>query len=166
MALKSPVINLLEQLQQVLAALSDQQYTTPVALLSHATIGQHTRHIIEFYAALQEGYDNGVVNYDKRKRDFFIESDRSFAIAMLVEIAHEVDRPDKELSLVVDFNRGAEDRVQVTTNYFRELIYNLEHTIHHMALLRIGIGAISEIRLPGEFGVAASTLKFRLACAQ
>jgi len=54
----------------------------------------------------------------------------------------------------------------VETNYYRELIYNLEHTIHHMALIKVGINEVSCIAVPEGFGIATSTIKFRRSCAQ
>lgn len=149
----------LEQLQEALSALTDHQYACPVASLSDATIGQHVRHVIEFFQELNKGYECGVVNYDQRKRDHLIETGRQRAIQALQTI--DLVHPDKELWLVSN-----DHSVRVRTNYHRELLYNLEHLVHHMALLRIGIEAVSTIRLPGSFGVAASTLKFREECAQ
>jgi len=46
------------------------------------------------------------------------------------------------------------------------MAYNLEHTIHHMALMKAGIREVAGIEMPESFGVASSTLKFRSACAQ
>lgn len=158
MHLREPILNLLEQLQLVITQLSDQQYTTPSPLLSNATIGQHIRHIIEFFSALNNGYDTGIINYDKRKRDYYIESDRHVAIYQLYEIHESFDKPDKVLLLVAEFDQT----VTISTNYFRELLYNLEHVIHHMALIRVAI----TIPLPESFGIASSTLKFRKTCAQ
>jgi hypothetical protein len=164
MSLLYPINQLLEQLQQVLEVLTDRQYTTPVDLLSGAPPGSHVRHVIEFYGELLAGYETGIVNYDQRKRDHSIESDRRVAIGKLQEIGRAIARPDKELSLAGEYNQG--QTVTVPTNYLRELIYNLEHTVHHMALLRVGIGVVSAVPLPAGFGVASSTIKFRTACAQ
>lgn len=153
------IIDLLEQLKHVLESLSNEQYTTPAKVLSGATIGQHTRHILEFFIELDKGYENGIVDYDKRLRDHTIESDKFFAINVMNEIAASILRPDKQLILHVEYG-------DIPTNYFRELIYNMEHMVHHMALIRIGIGNISDIVVSGEFGVAASTLKYRQSCVQ
>jgi hypothetical protein len=166
MELKHPITDLLEQLEFIIEKLSDDQYTAPVSLLSNATIGQHARHIIEFFLELDKGYYNGIVNYDKRKRDYEIESNRYFAIQKLDEIKNRLLSDDKNLLLKIELSAEDCSEIEVKTNYFRELIYNLEHTVHHMALMRIGVASVSDILLPEKFGVAASTIKFRKACAQ
>jgi hypothetical protein len=166
MELTTPITNLLEQLEFVIEKLSDKQYTAPVSLLSNATIGQHARHVIEFFLELEKGYYNGIVNYDKRKRDYEIESNRSIAIRKLHEIKNRLLNADKNLLLSVELSPDEQAAIEIKTNYFRELIYNLEHTVHHMALMRIGLAAVSDILLPEGFGIAPSTIKFRKACAQ
>lgn len=166
MYLKAPITNLLQQLQQVLEALSDQQYTVPVALMSNSSLGQHVRHIIEFYLELHHGYLYGTVNYDKRKRDEAIASNRLFAIKKLDEIRVGLARSDKQLFLAASYSTTDQEEITVSTNYYRELVYNLEHTVHHMALMRIAIATVSDLQLPADFGLAISTLKFRQSCAQ
>ena len=52
------------------------------------------------------------------------------------------------------------------SNYYREVMYNLEHAIHHHALIKIGIQQFTAIELPESFGVAPSTMQYRKACAQ
>jgi hypothetical protein len=166
MQLKEPISNLLEQLQYVIDGLSNEQYIQPIKVLSQSTIGQHTRHILEFFIELNKGYENGMVDYDKRIRNHAIESDKYYAINTMQQINDCLVKPDKDLILMVEYGTETDHRSQVFTNYLRELVYNMEHTVHHMALIRIGVTAISEVEIPAEFGIAASTLKFRKACAQ
>jgi len=166
MQLSPPIQQLFRQLLNVLEDLSDTQYSLPVDLLSGATIGQHIRHIIEFFEELNKGYVNGTVNYDRRSRSLALEVTRSLAISQLSAMLHSVDRPEKGLLLMTHLSGGDTTPVIIPTNYSRELLYNMEHIVHHMALLRIGITAVTTLPLPTQFGVAASTLQSRQACAQ
>jgi uncharacterized damage-inducible protein DinB len=166
MHLKYPIQELLLQLRDVLENLSNTQYAAPAELLSGASIGQHVRHIVEFFEELAHGYGNGTINYDRRNRNHVLEINRYLAIQLLSETMLAVDRPDKDLLLIAHVSPGNAEPVVIRTNYFRELLYNIEHMVHHMALLRIGINEVADIELPDHFGVAASTLKFRQACAQ
>jgi len=166
MQLREPISNLLEQLQYVIDELTPIQYTQPVKLLSQSSIGQHTRHILEFFVELNKGYETGMVDYDKRIRNKNIEADKDFAITTISQIGATIQKPDKELLLQAEYGEGEAHSAQVFSNYYRELVYNLEHTVHHMALIRIGVNAVSNVVIPDEFGVAASTLKYRKACAQ
>lgn len=159
--------HLLQQLKQLLGELGDDDFIRQIELLSGATIGQHTRHIIEFFQELNCGYDSGVVNYDARKRNLQIESDRSKAMQQLQWLADTLKTEDREVTLVCDPVQGESNQwITISSTYMRELLYNLEHTIHHMALLRIAVQLLSTVELPENFGVAESTIKYRKACAQ
>lgn len=165
MQLKTSICNLLDQLQYVIEQLTNEEYTQPIKLLSNSSIGQHTRHILEFFIELNKGYATGIVDYDQRTRNHAIESDKFFTINLIAEITGCLEKPDRELLMNVELG-GENPSLQVYTNYYRELVYNLEHTVHHMAIIRIGATSISAVSIPGEFGVAASTLKYRKQCAQ
>jgi hypothetical protein len=45
-------------------------------------------------------------------------------------------------------------------------MYNLEHLIHHEALIKVAITSMTEVAIPESFGVAPSTLQYRKECAQ
>ena len=165
MEFSEAIKNVLSQLNDSLSKLSEAEYTLPSKTLFNATIGQHVRHVIELYICLFNGYETGIVNYDKRKRDLRIETDKEFACELMQMISNNLVKRNKELALEATYDDHSLP-VAVPTNYYREIIYNLEHTVHHMALIRVGINEVSHITIPDGFGVASSTIKYRKECAQ
>ncbi len=166
MELRKNIEPVLQQLSQNLILLSNEEYTKKSVLLNGSSIGGHTRHVIELFQCLINGYDNGCINYEKRKRDVEIESNVSFACNLLTTIASNIHMPNKILSLHGFYSETADDECIIDTNFYRELIYNLEHTIHHMALIRVAINEVSNITLPEDFGVAAATMQYKKLCVQ
>jgi len=166
MHLQQAIKNTFVQLNESISQLSNEQYIKPSNVLFNATIGQHVRHIIELFLCLDKGYDTGIVNYEKRKRDYTIETNKQLALELLHKIAVDIDKADKKLLLEASYDELSDEFILIETNYFREVIYNLEHTVHHMALIRVGITEVSQVTLPEGYGVASSTLKYRNACAQ
>ncbi|MDX2048917.1 MAG: hypothetical protein SFU87_19165 [Chitinophagaceae bacterium] len=166
MHLQQAVNNVFVQLAGSLNQLSAEDYVRPCAQLSNSTIGQHVRHIIEMFQCLETGYASGVVNYEKRKRDNLIETNKDIALSLLQEIYTGLGKDNTNLLLEGVYNDDSTDLLQLPTNYHREIIYNLEHTIHHMALIRVGIKEIAAIDLPESYGVASATVKHKQSCAQ
>jgi len=178
MELQQAVQSVFGQLTGSLCQLKASAYSQGSAVLSGHTIGQHVRHIIELFQALENGYGAGIVNYEKRKRDRLIETDPSLACRLLQEIQDQLDRPDRPLILEAGYAAPSPAAASagtspvttpllIATNYYREIAYNLEHTIHHMAMIRIGINQLAaDLVLPDEYGIASSTLKYRRECAQ
>ena len=166
MQLQQAVNNVFVQLEDTLNQLRPEEYSKPCYTLFKNTIGQHVRHIIELFQCLENGYDAGLVNYEKRKRDTAIETDKELARELLRDIYRRLNRPDREMLLEAVYDDHSTEPISIPTNYFREIAYNLEHTIHHMALIRVGIHEVSDVQLPEDFGVASSTVKYRKQCAQ
>jgi len=154
------------QLTAALDQLTDQQYTTVSNHLSGATVGQHMRHIIELYQCLLNGYDAGMVCYDHRKRDVAIETSKDLAKQLLIDIFSGLDRSNKEMKLESFYGDVDSSVMSLPTNYYRELMYNLEHSVHHMALIRVGLKEFSAGPIAENFGVASSTISHKKQCAQ
>lgn len=154
------------QIMDAIHQLSDTDYSFAIEQLGKATIGQHVRHIIELYEELYNGYETGVVCYDNRKRDYAIETNRMLAIERLQHISVSTAKTNKPLQLKCCYATQEGEDVWVETNYLRELIYNIEHMVHHMALLRVGLNQIATIELPNDFGIAVSTIRHKNVCAQ
>ena len=166
MELTNAVNNVFLQLEQVILQVNDEEYSKPCTTLFKNTIGQHVRHIIELFQCLEDGYEPAIVNYEKRNRDKRIETDRNFARQLLSDIYRGLERSDKHLTLEASYDDLGTIPIRINTNYFREIAYNLEHTIHHMALIRVGLAEVTNLQLPENFGVASATVKYRKECAQ
>lgn len=151
------------ELSDLVSQLSDKDYCFPCYNLSNATIGEHTRHIIELFQCLENQYENGVVNYDSRKRDYLIQTNTDFAQECIATILNQVEKPNKILQLqqIVDG-----ETLLIESNYDRELLYNLEHCIHHQALIKVALIQIATVEIDENFGVARSTIEYRNQCAQ
>ena len=166
MKIQNAIQHVFVQLSESIRELTPNEYTFPSTILFNATIGQHVRHVIELFLELEQGYATGRVNYEKRKRDYTIETDKDIAIELLHDIYLRLKKFDKHLLLESSCDEHSNDTVLISTNYFRELMYNLEHTVHHMALIRVGINEVSSVAVPVDFGVASSTVKYKKACVQ
>jgi hypothetical protein len=155
-----PIKNTLLLLSDTILQLTREQYQQPCRQLSGGSIGQHCRHVIELFKELLTGYEIGTVNYEKRQRDLILETNLDQAIIQINDILNSIQKPDKNLQLYCNLGQG-ETEFELSTNYFRELFYNLEHSVHHMALIRIGIQSLTNLEIPQSFGVAAATIQYR-----
>lgn len=158
------------ELRQVLSQLDDSTLSATLENLQGSTLGMHIRHILEFYQCLFESLKNGDLNYDLRKRDVGIETSGSEGVRCIDELLRSLqDYPeDLPLRLHADYsNNGTERKISQATSYFRELLYNIEHCVHHLAIIRIGIRELDmRITMDENLGVAASTLRNRNICAR
>jgi hypothetical protein len=161
--LVTSINNSLHELIDLLGQLSEIEYSKSCFELSGSSIGEHTRHIIEMFQCLNRNYDSGIVNYDMRDRNIRIQNNINFAVQMILEVKEGIDKEDKilELQQMID---GVPITIQ--SNYYRELLYNLEHCIHHQALIKVALLQCADIAVDENFGVARSTIEYRKQCVQ
>ena len=161
----------LRQLTDLLEQMHESQYFQQVAVLDNNTVGKHVRHIIECYQSLLAGFDTDVVDYENRARDLSLETNVVLAIIELKNInlaiiAHE---DDKNLFIQANQSHENEGNLLVKTSLAREIVYCLEHAIHHMAIIAIAVKtAFPEISIHPHFGFAYSTIKHleKTVCVQ
>lgn len=155
--------NILNQLTDLVDQIRQSDFVRPAETLSHSTIGQHLRHTLEFFMCFEHGFADGLINYDKRAHDKLIESDKFLALASISRISDFINHlTEKPLKLEVGYDLEKETFVTIETTAMRELVYNIEHAVHHMAIMKIGIKEIaSYINLSPDFGVAASTIRYK-----
>jgi hypothetical protein len=153
----------LNELIELLNRMTEEQYQLPSKELSGSSIGQHIRHIIEMYQCLLLQYESGIINYDDRKRDIRIETKIDYALYCLEQIRKQVNLNEKPLVLV---NHLMGSSLEIKSHYSRELLYNLEHSIHHQALIKVALMSFDDIEVAEYFGYAPSTIQFKKECAQ
>jgi hypothetical protein len=157
--------NILNQLRQVLVQMDGDVYKKPLKVLNNSTIGQHVRHVIEFYTCLYSGIETNQIDYDSRQRDMQIETDKQYSLNILDKINSllEIDHDDASLMLRTSFGQ---EFILVSTTFQRELTYLIEHTIHHLAIINIAINdSLPSIIVPKHFGVAFSTITYQESCS-
>ena len=164
MPIQQSARGLLAQLVEVMDQLSDEDFKKPIATLSGSSVGQHIRHTIEFFLCLMDGANKGEINYDKRRHDKFIETDRKLAKSVIHDVdiflANQVQ--DHAMNLVANYEVKGDEQVSIPSSFHRELAYNIEHAIHHMALIKIGVREVGDyVELPQYFGVASSTVRYQ-----
>ena len=152
--------------KEYLIQISPEAYAKKQELLSGSSIGEHTRHFTEFFqcliAQVEEGLD---INYDRRLRNQLIQTNPEFALQQIEEIQVQLNASDFTDGLKVNHHLCCgieEDQDSILTTLERELLYNVEHTIHHLAIIKIGLKCLKPaIIVSDDFGVAKSTIEFR-----
>ena len=148
----------LSELAGFLEQIREEDYREISQLFGDSSIGQHCRHIIEFYECLASQYDAGVICYDLRKRDERLQCDPGFALEKVQGLLEALRLPDKALLLVQRYNDISHSS---QTTFSRELLYNMEHCVHHQAMVKLAAQRLEYMLLPTDYGVARSTREYR-----
>ncbi|GAB3655217.1 hypothetical protein GCM10028791_26350 [Echinicola sediminis] len=156
---KTAIIQNLESLIELIEQLSDDEYKTRLAILDENSIGEHVRHVIESFELLLKSYPSGRLNYEAKERNLKTQTEREFAVSLLKSIKSNTQLPDKPLEL----KSAAELSSQpLTSSFYRELEYNFDHSIHHQALIKIGLKELDKSHLVDKsFGLSPSTIKYK-----
>lgn len=153
----------LTQLSTFLEQIHSSEYQQAFPLLSDSTIGMHVRHVVEFYQCLLKGYLDGQINYDARERSLLQESNIAYTQRCIENVQQELDRLHENKSLALYTSQNVDSSyLIIESSLFRELSYVIEHTIHHLAIIKMAcIAYLPSIQLDADFGVAYSTIKYR-----
>lgn len=155
-------ISILEQGRILLRNLTAEDYSRRLPAAFNATIGGHFRHCLDHFVSIQRSLRNCVVNYDQRDRDQKIETDQEHALNQthrLVKLFQTVDIEllNSPVITVCKVNHCSSETQSAPSTLRRELMYAVAHAVHHFALIAV-MANIMDIGIPGEFGIAPSTL--------
>lgn len=164
MILSKTADTIFSHLTQLLDQLADEEYNTPLSLLSGNSIGKHVRHIVEFFDQLVEScLQSENINYDRRAHDTKLENDKAMAGVKIQQLRENIRQMTNDKDMTLEASYATDDgSFTAKTSFRRELVYNIEHAIHHMAMIKIAVKTVFPgIQLDKNFGVAYSTLQYR-----
>lgn len=164
---KQGTILLTAQVAGLLEHLDKTVYTRPLPLFNGSSIGGHVRHILECYTCLLNGTRPAHVDYGSRPRNTTLSECPRAALATLDYIAATVKRLDEHqwINVAGEFPEGpigGGERPVFLSSMGRELQFAFDHAVHHLAIIRMGLGVyFPEIPVDADLGVAPSTAKYR-----
>lgn len=158
-------VHYLEQGARLLEAIDDALYAAhpPIAM---SPVGGHLRHCIDFYLSFLDGAGGNEIDYDARKRDPRLETDRRYALDAVRSLmarlrAFPADATDHPLRVAMDRGEGEQgEAAWAGSTIRRELQFLRSHTVHHYALIA-AVLQLLDFAPPADFGVAPATLAYR-----
>ncbi len=148
------------ELKSILNQVEESDYYKTLVVLENVTLGRHVRHILEFYECLFISNSGDTICYDDRKRNLLLEENVRFATDYIDEIIDQIEKVDINKRLMLK-SKYEESEIIMESSLYREITYNIEHTVHHLAIIRIAVSAeLKYIDLAANFGYADSTLQF------
>jgi uncharacterized damage-inducible protein DinB len=147
----------------VLEQIDDDLYTHVDDAIFRTCVGNHMRHLLDFYGAFLSGLAQRRIDYDVRERSEALARDRGAALARLRQIALRLESlasadVQAELCARQDSSLPDGDGLAFTrSSVERELQALVSHTIHHYALIAVLLRRQGFEPDPA-FGVAPSTL--------
>ena len=162
MQAKDAILLTINQVTDLLGQLAPHEYRQPLPEFDGSTLGQHFRHILEFFICLDRGVPFGIVDYASRERNLLFEDSPGVALAALDAFSvslHDL-QPSMALELRAEF--GGAERPSYSSTVGRELAFVYDHAIHHLAMIKIGLRChFPHVEIDRDLGVSPSTIKAR-----
>ena len=159
--MKNVLCELLDKIAFVTQQLKPDEFSEPLPVLMDNSIGKHVRHILDLVECLCVSIDSGEINYDNRKRDELLENLPENTLFKINQLKTKISNlnPNTKVQMT---QRISDVEVELESQINREILYNIEHSVHHLAIIRIGIAHhFPHIIFPNNFGIAYSTVQYR-----
>lgn len=151
---------LLDDLALVLLGVDRDLYTARPESGVSGSVGGHVRHVLDHVAAFVEAGPL-VLTYDDRRRGTAVEGDPDEALSQIYWLQGGLERMARR-----PHDEHVRVRSQIATNgqaittwstLGRELVFVMNHTLHHQAIIALLLAARGVTALPERFGHAPST---------
>ena len=160
--MRTALANALEQLNDILVALEQMPGQLADNVYTEANVGQHMRHVFDHMLAIKLAIAEGLVDYDKRDRGNEVETDRLMAsqqLSLLRLWIQTEDFDNHKVAVASEIDCENTQRMRFDSNLNREILYVINHTIHHAAHIKLVLAQFG-INLPAHIGIAPGTASF------
>lgn len=163
-------IDVLQQAVELLEPMTNEEFCDVVRPHLSGSIGQHLRHVIDHYLALEQGFASGLVDYNQRNREANIEVSVAAArdtIKAIQKWISSLTKTDLTKSVEVhsDVSIFQTMSVDCTSTLAREIEFVSSHAIHHFSLIGI-IRSLQGASVPEHFGYAPATITYLSRCGE
>ncbi len=154
----------LERGIKLLESISDVEYSNSSTPPYFSSIGSHTRHILDMYQCIFEGFPKGIIDLTKRERNFLQEQYTKAGLDYFYEIISKlksIPTSDLNKNVIVTDNLG-DGKVEANYTLTGILVQAHSHAIHHYAIIGFLVHNLG-IELPdADFGYNPTTPKREL----
>ena len=125
--------------------------------------GRHVRHVVDHFQAFLNCFDKNLLNYNLRNRNSEIERNYNFAKIKLNQIINQImqlsEHDNREITIISEIDPSSSVDFTFKSNICRELLYLINHTIHHAAYVKL-LAKNANIKLAENIGIAPATASF------
>lgn len=162
MKAETALLTIVHQINHVIAQLEPEEYRKPLSEFEHNSLGQHFRHILEFFQCLESGASGGTIDYAARNRNPLYENHPDIALAAFEAFSVALPAFDATAPVQVRAEFGSDDRPVFDSTVGREMLFVYDHAIHHLAIVKIGLHCcFPHVAAEKDLGVSPSTIKAR-----
>ena len=129
-------------------------------------VGKHFRHIYDHFLAVKNGLSVGFIDYNLRNRGERLETDRAESVQRLnivlqwcEQLPQSFEVFDQVIGVESEVDCMRESSLAFHSTLARELLYLINHTIHHVAYVKLLMSTVG-VELPASIGLAPSTASF------
>ena len=156
------ILLVVRQIDHLLEQIEPHDYRRPLPEFDGSTLGQHFRHILEFFQCLEKGCVEKLVDYASRERNLLYEDNPALAARAFGDFVQFLDVVQEDLKLDVKAEFGGLECPVYNSTLGRELLFVYDHAIHHLAIIKIGIRChFPDIQTEQDLGLSPSTIKSR-----
>ena len=164
----------IEALDQVRSLINSVKVEQDVAgnLYAVSGIGRHVRHVVDHFRALQAGIESGTVDYNIRHRESEMESQAELGLfeidRLILWLQSSAPTDDSPVAVISEISCLHDESRRFDSNVRRELLYLINHSIHHAAYAAL-LARENGVKPDAGIGLAPATASYlrhdRAECA-